>query len=345
MDRTEVLIVGQGIAGSMLAYELLKSGRKVRIMDDLSEKTSSKVAAGLYNPITGRHMVKTWLADEIFPNLGVHYEEMERDLGEKFHFPMTIYRPFFSITEQNDWMGKSESSEYSDLVLTVNTSSLGHEGFIDPYGGVQLQKCGYVDMIKLIHSFNLYFDSKGILIPQLFDFRILETDGELLKYGNLEFDLIVFCEGDRVINNPFWQHLSFRLVKGEVFTIDFSSDSNIILNRGVFMIPKDGFSTVGSTYDHKNLDWEPSERGINSIKEKLSKIFSGKYRILSKWAGIRPATFDRRPFIGFHKDDKRIGIFNGFGTKGVSLVPYFAKQFAKQITNGERMLSEVAIDR
>ena len=76
MQKIEVLIVGQGLAGSLLALELEKRGRKIHVVDNNPSTSSSKVAAGLYNPITGRKMTKTWMADELFPNLVNYYEAL-----------------------------------------------------------------------------------------------------------------------------------------------------------------------------------------------------------------------------------------------------------------------------
>ena len=60
------------------------------IIDNNPSVSSSKVAAGLYNPITGRKMVKTWLADELFPNLSKFYQDLEKKIDTKFHFSKTI---------------------------------------------------------------------------------------------------------------------------------------------------------------------------------------------------------------------------------------------------------------
>lgn len=104
-----------------------------------------------------------------------------------------------------------------------------------------------------------------------------------------------------------------------------------VYNRGVFILPKEGYFRVGSTYDHKVLTFEPQESGIEELKMRLGKLYTGNYEILRVSAGVRPATFDRKPFIGWHPENKGVGIFNGFGTKGVSLVPYFSKLFVDSI--------------
>ena len=63
----DYLLIGQGIAGTALSYQLLKRGKNVLLIDKKRNDSSSRVAAGLFNPITGRRMIKTWLADKLFP--------------------------------------------------------------------------------------------------------------------------------------------------------------------------------------------------------------------------------------------------------------------------------------
>jgi hypothetical protein len=42
---------------------------------------------------------------------------------------------------------------------------------------------------------------------------------------------------------------------------------------------------------------------------------------------------ERRPFVGLHPNCAAVGIFNGMGTKGCSLAPYFANQFTQYFLN------------
>ncbi len=90
--RFEYLIVGQGIAGTVLAYTLWKRGKRVALCDNPQGPSASKVAAGIFNPITGRKMVKTWLADALFPALFGFYRQAERDTKASFFHPTDIYR-------------------------------------------------------------------------------------------------------------------------------------------------------------------------------------------------------------------------------------------------------------
>jgi len=63
----DYIIVGQGLAGSLLAYELMQEGKLVCIVDEHHLGAASAVAAGIINPITGRRFAKSWRIDELLP--------------------------------------------------------------------------------------------------------------------------------------------------------------------------------------------------------------------------------------------------------------------------------------
>ena len=69
------------------------------------------------------------------------------------------------------------------------------------------------------------------------------------------------------------------------------------------------------------------------------------FEVVAHHAAIRPTVKDRRPFIGQHPQFPVLGIFNGFGTKGASLVPFFAEQFVDNLLNGKPLEKEVDIRR
>ncbi len=100
----DYLIVGQGIAGTSLAWHLHNSGKKVLLVNDSSLPSSSKVAAGIFNPLTGKKLVKTWLADDLFPYAQKFYSELEEKLDTKILHQASIFRPFRSIEEQNSYL-------------------------------------------------------------------------------------------------------------------------------------------------------------------------------------------------------------------------------------------------
>lgn len=339
----DYIIVGQGLAGTWLSYELIKRGKSILVIDQESENTASKKAAGLYNPITGRKMIKTWRADDLFGSLEDDYLKLEKVLDSKFLFPTPIYRPFRDVADLNDWELKKNDKEYLPYVKKVLNKPIGIKDILDNNGGVTIKKCGYVDIPSMLQSYKNYLINKGIYRQELFETVSMEHFEGGVVYKNWTAKKIIFCEGSRV--SKVWMDLPFRPVRGEVMDIECSLPDDYIVNQGVFILPKKGYFSVGSTYDHKVLSHTPQESGIKSIQNRLGKIFVGKYRILEKRAGVRPATHDRRPYIGFHKNHETLGIFNGFGAKGVSLAPYFAKHFADVLDRGVELDKDVNIER
>ncbi|GAB4240801.1 MAG: FAD-dependent oxidoreductase [Ekhidna sp.] len=342
--KLDYIIVGQGLAGTWLSYELLNRDQKILVINDDKADTSSKKAAGLYNPITGRKMVKTWRANALFDGLENSYKILEKLLDNRFLFPKPIYRPFAAPADQNDWEGKLDDNAISDFVEDIKRESVGIQHIADPNGGILLRSCGYVDIPTLLRGYKDYLINKGVYVEEVFDYSEMKMESETVQYKNWVAKKVIFCEGP-FLSNPYWKELPFRPVRGEVMDITCDLKTDFIINQGVFMIPKENHYTVGSTYDHKTLTFEPQEEGIKNLEQRLSKIYCGSYRIIQKRAGVRPATHDRKPYIGFHKKFGTIGIFNGFGTKGVSLSPYFASHFADVLVEAKELDKEVDVER
>nr|MCU0322435.1 FAD-dependent oxidoreductase [Chitinophagaceae bacterium] len=77
----DYIIVGQGICGTFLSYYLHKAGKKILVYDEDKPFTSSKVASGIINPVTGRRIVKTWMIDDVMPFAVNIYQQLEKELN------------------------------------------------------------------------------------------------------------------------------------------------------------------------------------------------------------------------------------------------------------------------
>ena len=120
----------------------------------------------------------------------------------------------------------------------------------------------------------------------------------------------------------------------------------MIYNRGVFVLPQAGNKAiVGATYDREDLSWTPTEKARQVLQARLQRMFKLSYTVQEQWVGIRPATFDRRPLIGLHPQYPQLGIFNGLGTKGVSLAPYLAETFVEHLLSRKPLPPAVRLSR
>jgi glycine/D-amino acid oxidase-like deaminating enzyme len=343
--RTDYLIVGQGLAGTLVAKHFMDKGLAVKVVSRYGLTNASLVAGGLYNPITGRKMVKTWNCDALFQYLTPFYRTMEQELKTKFLHERPIYRPFLDIEAQNEWMGKSSDLSYTDYVDQVYTDSV-YPVLQDDFGGIMLKQSGYLDTKTFVESFGKLLIDQNLAIDEEFDQNALKLEGDIIKYNEVEAEGIVFCDGIGALKNPLFDWLPFRPVKGELLTIESPHIPDVIYNRGVFVIGKSNNQcTVGATYDHSDLSLETTQKGKYQLIEKLEKLINFEYLVVNQKAGIRPATKDRRPFVGKHPKHQNVFILNGLGAKGVSLGPFYAKQLVNYITGNGHIDEEVNIER
>jgi len=344
--RYDYLIVGQGLAGSALAIQLLKRSRKFLLIDKPSENFSSVVAAGLYNPITGRNWVKTWMADKIFPYMQSYYREVEEMTHLKLLLDKTIYRPFSTLDEQNDWFGRSEDEIYSDYIHEVRASPLDDKVISNPIGGLEIKQGGNLLIPEYLNAIRRLLQENGCYQEEHFDFKEVKVDGVKCVYRGHEFGRIIFCLGPQYADSEIWKFLPFNLVKGEILTVNVKMKLSKIYNKSSFVLPiDDNTLRIGSTYDHARLDNVPTEKAKMQLLGKMKGFFKPAFQVIDQKAGVRPATIDRKPFLGMHPNDKKLVIFNGLGAKGVTLGPYFANHLLNHLENDTNLLKEVEINR
>jgi glycine/D-amino acid oxidase-like deaminating enzyme len=342
LKKFDYIIIGQGIAGTLMSWFLTNRNRKVLVVDQFNPTSSSLVAAGIFNPITGRRFVKTWLADEIFPFAEKTYRELERHLDCKFYYPKPILRKLTGDLEKKEWKQKRKLPEYKHY--------LGEES---QDGSVTIRHGGYVDFIILLQAYRERLRNENRIVENVFNYKDLVLGRKSLSWKEFTAEKIIFCEGHRVIDNPFFESLPFTFAKGEILTLRTDSlvgvqtnSGDEIISSGIFILPiGDNLFRVGATYNWEDRSERPTDEGKKELVEKLEKLIGNNYEIVDHKAGIRPTVIDRRPLLGMHEEFNHIGIFNGLGTKGASLGPYFASHFCSHLEEENNLMSEVSITR
>jgi glycine/D-amino acid oxidase-like deaminating enzyme len=345
--ETDYIVVGQGIAGTALSYALIRKGSKVLVVDNGSVNSSSKAAAGIFNPVTGKRLARTWEADKLFPFLQEFYKAMEKDLQASFLHLLPIYRPFTSIEEQNSWIAKTSSPELSLYTDTRANAQLYSSYLHHPYGGMLIKQSGYIDIPVLLEAYKKFLISRNSYLQHDFNSTDVEVSDSQVTWKGIKAKKILFCEGTHIEKNPYFHWLPFQHVKGELLVVQIQGlETAYIINKGIFVLPIGNFMfKVGATYEWNELNWLPTAQARQEIIEKLKELIKIPFVVTDHLAGIRPASADRRPFIGLHPEYPVFGVFNGLGTKGVSIAPYFAQQFVDYLEKGKDLHKEVLTDR
>lgn len=351
MKKVNYIIVGQGIAGTVLAQTLLKHGKSVVVIDDKNLSKASRIAAGLYNPVVFKRLVKSWMADALIPFMDEFYADAEQLLGAKFYFTQQIVKPFAEEQEKVLWLKKVNEDVGKYLGKTILTDFL-NDTVHNPLGACEITKAGNLDTALFLDSFRNYFKKNNCLLEEKFEYDKLILSENSVSYKDLTSDKIIFCEGYKSIDNPYFNWLPFKLTKGEILTVKIPLLGGVragfekVINKGIFILPLGNHTyKVGATYEWNDLTEEITEKGKTELIDKLQKVIKVPFEIIDHQAGIRPTVIDRRPLIGLHPKHPALGVFNGMGTKGVMLAPYFANHFYNFLENNIPLDKEVTISR
>jgi glycine/D-amino acid oxidase-like deaminating enzyme len=345
--KVDYLIVGQGLAGTVLAHTLEQAGKSILVIDADVPSSASKVAAGIYNPITGKRLVKTWMADELFPAAHQFYSAFEQFLHTKFLFPLPIYRPFSHEDERDEWLKKSMGEEFAAYISKEPPHTELAQYINNPIGGIAFQQGGYVEIAGMLELYRTHLIQSQCLLAETFDYQALNHTETGISYKHIQADKIIFCEGFNGKDNPYFNYLPLAGAKGEIIIIKTQEPlPNWIISKGVYVAPtSEGFYRIGATYDWADLDPNITQKGKDELVEKLQAIIKIPFEVIAHQAAIRPTVKDRRPLIGCHADFLNYYIFNGMGTKGVLLAPYFAAHLAQHLLHNTPLLHEVNITR
>lgn len=345
MQKLDYIIVGQGLAGSLLAYELLKANRKVLILNDESIPTSSAVAGGIFNPITGKNLDKTWLADTIFPYSKHFYLALEQETHTHFYHETNLFRPYANEQQRRHFLQLTDEFDLGKYIQLVAPNQ--YDGISNPLGGLYTTSAGWVDVPLMLQVLQELFLEAEAYQAEKFEYQALSISAEKVTYKNLQADKIIFCEGYYASQNPLFQWLPFNPAKGETL-IAAIADYNIkeIVNQGSWIIPLGNQQhRFGSTYVWNQLDWQATNESKEAILSKIDKFLLKPYQVITQQAGIRPTTKDRRPFLGNHPSHLNVYVFNGLGTKGVSLAPYFAHELLLHLEKNKDLMPDSNIQR
>lgn len=347
MDTTNhkpTLIIGQGLAGTLLAWQLIRLGQQVHVVDREESYTSSKIAGGIVTPITGMRMVKTWRLDHFYPSALEFYRWIETQCQSEFYFEKPIQRLFKNEQEQQLFQHRMQDPNFSQYVLSqkLNDSRNLHAEF----GGFVMQGA-FLKTTPFLHSskrFLCQHSSYQASDVEISDIQIL---GDHVQWQGHKFSQVIFCQGWHKNPNPFFDWIPFKPAKGEVLEIHCEALSEKhILNRSGFIAPLgEGRFRTGSTYQWKQLDHQPTAAGRKEICAKIEAITDLPYQVTHHQAAVRPVIDGSKCLLGRHPAHHTIAYFNGLGSKGVLNGPYLSAMLAQHLVNDQTIEESVDVQK
>jgi len=343
--QTDYLIIGQGISGTLLSYNLLREGKTVMVVDDDDPAIASKVASGIVNPVTGKRLVRTWMIDELLPFALDAYTVIGNELGAELVQECDILD--FHLTQEISAAFNEKQPHEKKYLHTLTDESEWSEYFRFNYGIGKVAPCLLLDIALLLKTWRDQLLDDNCLIEERFSWDDCKVGKDRVVYKDISAQKIILCNGAVCGDDPYFNMLPWSKDKGEALIASIPGlPRDHIYKQGINIVPwQDDLFWIGATHDWKFTDMEPTPAFRKQTEEHLNYWLKLPYEIVDHIVAQRPANMERKPFIGLHPVHTAVGILNGMGSKGCSMAPYFAHEFTNHLLYDAPLLPDVDVRR
>lgn len=331
----DYIIIGQGISGTWLSYYLLNEHKRIVVIDDKALQSTSNAAGGLINPVTGRRVVTTWMAEELMPFVWEEYTVLGKMLGIEALAQKNIL-VFPGAPDLQQAFNNRMSEQNSFIKTPAIDKVLLREQFNFPFDVFEIAPCYVVQMHTLLQAWRSYLTDKFILLEETFNENLLVFKKDTVQYKNITAQKIIYADGVAAAQSTYWQNLPFVKNKGQALVIQSKHlDTAFTYKFGhlTLVYLKDDLWWAGSSNELEFATELPTEDFRQKTTIQLKAVLKQSFTIEDHWAALRAATVERRPFAGVHPVYKQLAILNGMGSKGCSLAPWFAKELAENLAH------------
>ena len=338
MTRIDAIVIGQGVAGTLVSWRFRAAGLSHLVVDRGHERAASRAAAGIINPVTGRRFVLSWRIAEVIAGLAV-YRALEAELGVPLLHDLEILRDLSTSEALNRWDLRRADPAYAPYMRAPVTRAVPGVRAPERLGPTR----GYrVDLPTLLAAFRQNLRERGELLELSAEIASGEPDGVHAADGYARLrrtddgwvlerqerpaylaDRVIDCRGAGSAVGP-WADLPWRGTKGEALRFAAPAlDRGSAVKRRAFACPVGDAQDVwlGATNDDRFDDAEPSPSRRRWLLEQAHRLGLSVPSTVEHLAAVRPTTRTRRPFVQEHRSLPGLWICGGLGTKGAGLAP------------------------
>jgi len=336
------LIIGQGLAGTALAWRLWQRGVPFVIVDRDEAVTCSKIAAGLVTPITGMRLNLNWRFEEQRKEAAAFYQEVERETGVRVYFELNQVRLFRDEVARALFRRRLEDDMLARYVVRADWADgsgaplLDENCFRVKYGGFEQRGGGYLDTEAYLGASRRFFEAQGCWRSGEVTVESLTMTAEHLVWQDEVFSAAVFCQGWEAARHPWFDWVPFQSARGSIVTAHadgLGGEERVVNSSGCWLLPRvDGSLRLGPTYEpqfDQRCPYEPDAAKLAVLRGRVDGLVVGPVTWLEVRTAVRPIVKRAKLLLGRHPRHERVGFLNGLGSKGALRAPWAARHLAE----------------
>src|SRR5580700_3507998 len=350
----DVVVIGAGLIGLAIAFELAERGATVRVYDRGEPgRAASWAGAGMLAPYTERVRDEALLefCASSLREYPAFVERARAASGIDPHLRLNgVVHAAFNDADLERLQRHAQALAARDVATEMldRSSLLSAEPWLGPHvaGGLIVSGEGRVDNRRLGRALVSACQTRGVLIDRSSALRVECDERRVL---GLRTDLGFTTAGAIVNACGAWASQlngvppscvpPIEPIKGEMLAlaapVGFVRRATWV--PGAYLVPRDdGRLLVGATAEPAGFDERVTAQGMHELLHAaLSAAPSlSSFAVTESWAGLRPGTPDGLPFLGPTPVD---GFFLAAGhyRNGILLAPATARSIADAIETGD----------
>ncbi len=341
----KLLILGGGLIGLAMAYELASKGRSVEILSRKRSEAAGFVAAGMLAPhAEGLQNNLLNLGRSSLFRIPKWVKKIESSSGINCGLRLCgIVVPFLNDESRDKYPTAAFGKPLNRYELEQEIPGIASQwktGLLFPEDGQidnrrRLMRALEKACVELGVKFQEGVEVLSLLKAKNYfeGVRVSNAIGEIEEIFSKE---AILCSG--AWSNQIFKEIPTFPIKGQMFSIQGPKNAlkRIIFGPGIYLVPReDGLIIVGATSE-KNAGFNEgfTPYGQNELQEGVQNILpiAATWPHMERWWGFRPCTPDLEPIIGV-SSLSGLWIATGHHRNGVLLSAITSELLTKCICN------------
>lgn len=371
MRDADVIVIGGGIIGCSVAWQLEKLGKQVLVLEKLDLASGS---AGATDGVVGYHTKKPGLQMDLAVQSIAMFNTLKDELGEdvEFDFAAGGMEPAEDKVQWDILSAMAEEQRKSGvdirMISAEEACTLEPNLARDIYGAMYCPTSGKVNPLKLIMAYARAAKRLGAVIQTHTDVLGILTENGRVKgvhtdKGDYYADVIVNAcgswagkvaalagmdlpikprKGQLAVTEPvgFFMKATIQCARYNIikFRPEMIKDESVIRLGSSLSIEQteNGGMIIGGTREFAGYEKENTFEAIEVMMQRAYRFFPAleNVDVIRFFSGFRPYTPDGMPLLGETAPLKGFYMAAGHEGDGIALSPITGKLLAEQIVLG-----------